>query len=115
MQPGKNRQHNHGGHKGQKHIPLCIPDVALGTEKDRANVLCNPSGDPPLEQLPESSQRQNDADDDKEKPSASLQWGFSQQHLSDDEGRKHAKGNVSDPVIVIAAESKSQLSRPAGR
>jgi hypothetical protein len=93
------------------HVPVRIPDVALGAEELVAALGVEDQRRPPLDELPEGADRQRDARDEEGQPAARLKRRLAQQDLADGERREEAQREVADPIVVVAVKSE-RLARP---
>ena len=67
MHAGEQSQGGDGSDHAQEHVPLRVPDIALGAQ-ERGGAFAGEQGDPPLDELVEGAQGKADRDHDEVQP-----------------------------------------------
>src|SRR5829696_4308871 len=100
--------------QGEEHVPLGVPDVALGAEEVCRGRAADHGG-PPFDELVEGAEGEAGAGDQEEEPAVPLERGPAQQHLADQDGRHEALGEVAQAVVVVAGEAQEVAHPEAER
>ncbi len=103
MHPGEGQLRDDRSAKGQKHVPLRIPNVALRAEKGLGGRP-GPHRYPPLDELIAGADGQADARDDEEQPFTRLQRGGAEQYFPGDHGRNEPLSKMAYAVVIISLQ-----------
>src|SRR5437762_234343 len=108
MDPGEEEQHARGAYEAKGHVPLCVPDVALTTEKGVSGSSGNFRGSE-LEQLVERADRHTTTEGEVRQQFSTAQPRPSKQYFTRDEGRHKPLREMAKPVIVVSIEVEGVL------
>ena len=86
--------------QGQKHIPLRVPRVALGSEKCGRGFACCQCR-PPFDKFVEGAKGETNCDRQEIKPFAGSQRGPPEQDFARQDGGNEALCEMSNPVVMV--------------
>ena len=105
------RQKSDGGNgaeQGAKHILLCVPGVALRSEKTDCGIATDQSC-PPFDQLIEGADGQTNAHDQEWLPAFSVQDLQPDKDFAGNDGRHKTLHNMAKAIVVVTMPAEDRL------